>query len=142
MKGRSTDKFMRVPTVGMAGFRYLKSPGSKGGNTTKSSACLIVDVGYSFMHAVPVVLTDSNQPRIIPSAVRRINLGTKVLLGLLKEELGYRQLCNVQDDEVSMEECLEKLGYVVSEEDGGIDGEIDRGRNSVVGGMRKSARYV
>ncbi|XP_020909427.1 actin-related protein 6 isoform X2 [Exaiptasia diaphana] len=55
--------------------------------TEKHLVCLIIDAGYSFTHIVPVF-----NGKIIKKAVRRINVGGKLLTNHLKEIISYRQL--------------------------------------------------
>ncbi|PWN46779.1 actin-like ATPase domain-containing protein [Violaceomyces palustris] len=47
---------------------------------------LVLDCGYSYCHAVPIV-----KDKVQWNAVRRLNLGGKLLTNLLKETLSFRQ---------------------------------------------------
>ena len=62
-----------------------------GGEGTKSPAAraaagVVLDAGFSFTHAAPVF-----DGRVLPSGVRRINLGGKALTNYLKELVSYRR---------------------------------------------------
>lgn len=67
---------------------------------------LVLDSGFSFTHAVPVI-------RGIEHAryARRLNLGGKVLTNLLKEMVSFRSL-NMMDETVIMSAVKERLCYV------------------------------
>ena len=47
---------------------------------------LVVDIGHSYTHAVPIV-----KNKVIWDAVRRLDIGGKVLTSLLKVMFSYRQ---------------------------------------------------
>ena len=50
------------------------------------AAGLVVDAGFSFMHAAPVL-----GGRVLAAAVRRVNVGGKALTNHLKELVSYRR---------------------------------------------------
>lgn len=55
--------------------------------TANQAGCaLVLDAGFSFTHAVPIF-----SDVVLDSAVRRQNLGGKVLTNYLKELVSYRQ---------------------------------------------------
>ncbi|KAG5669944.1 hypothetical protein PVAND_000233 [Polypedilum vanderplanki] len=54
--------------------------------------CVVIDVGYSFSHIVPFV-----KGKKVLSAIRRIDVGGKLLTNHLKEIISYRYL-NVMDE--------------------------------------------
>ena len=68
--------------------------------------CLVVDCGYSFTHIVPFV----NGVRL-KKAVRRLDIGGKLLTNHLKEIISYRQL-HVMDETYVMNACREDCCYV------------------------------
>ncbi|XP_044735335.1 actin-related protein 6 [Chrysoperla carnea] len=68
--------------------------------------CLVVDSGFSFTHIVPYI----NGVKV-RSAIRRIDVGGKVLTNQLKEIISYRQL-NVMDETHVMNQCKEDCCYV------------------------------
>ena len=51
----------------------------------RAAAGLVVDAGFSFMHAAPVL-----GGRVLSAGVRRVNLGGKALTNYLKELVSYR----------------------------------------------------
>ena len=62
----------------------------------EEKCCLVVDAGYSFTHVVPFI----NGKRV-KEAVKRVDIGGKLLTNHLKEIISYRQIHVL--DEVSME---------------------------------------
>jgi len=67
----------------LSNFRYrIENP--------DSVCCLVVDCGYSFTHVAPYV-----QGERVKEAVKRIDLGGKLLTNYLKEVISYRYLCSV-----------------------------------------------
>ena len=66
---------------------------------------LIVESGFSFTHVVPIV-----DGQVVLSAVRRVNVGGKLLTNLLKETLSFRQV-NVQDSTFLVNKLKEQYSY-------------------------------
>ena len=52
----------------------------------RAAAGLVVDAGFSFMHAAPVL-----GGRVLSAGVRRVDLGGKALTNYLKELVSYRR---------------------------------------------------
>ena len=71
-----------------------------------SLCCLVVDSGYSFTHIVPYY-----KGRFVPEAVRRIDVGGKLLTNHLKENVSYRQL-HVLDETYVMNQVKEEVCFV------------------------------
>ena len=71
-----------------------------------SKCCIIVDVGYSFCHIIPYV----NDMKI-KAAIRRIDVGGKLLTNHLKEILSYRQL-HVMDETYVVNQVKEDSCFV------------------------------
>ncbi|XP_010230761.1 actin-related protein 6 [Brachypodium distachyon] len=67
---------------------------------------LVVDCGFSFTHASPVL-----QNFTLNYAVRRMDLGGKALTNYLKELVSYRSL-NVMDETLLIDDAKEKLCFV------------------------------
>ncbi|KAL4436635.1 hypothetical protein ABPG75_003774 [Micractinium tetrahymenae] len=67
---------------------------------------LVVDAGFSFTHAVPVF-----DWRVLPAAVRRIDLGGKALTNFMKELVSYRSI-NMMDEAYLLEHVKEQLCFV------------------------------
>jgi len=72
----------------------------------KEPCCLVIDCGFSFTHVVPFV-----HGRRVNDAVRRIDVGGKLLTNHLKEIISYRQL-HVLDETYVMNACREDCCYV------------------------------
>lgn len=70
------------------------------------STALVLDSGFSFTHAVPIV-----QRVELARCARRLNLGGKALTNLLKEMVSFRSL-NMMDETVIMNAVKERLCYV------------------------------
>lgn len=68
--------------------------------------CIIIDIGYSFTHIVPFV-----KGKKVLSAVRRIDVGGKLLTNHLKEIISYRYL-NVMDESYVMNQMKEDSCFV------------------------------
>lgn len=75
-------------------------------STTTPFCCIIIDMGYSFTHIVPVI-----KGKKIKSAIRRIEIGGKVLTNHLKEILSYRQLM-VMDETYVLNQVKEDSCFV------------------------------
>ncbi|MCO5572733.1 hypothetical protein L7F22_026492 [Adiantum nelumboides] len=71
----------------------------------RSRCSLIIDSGFSFTHASPVVYNVTCN-----AAVKRVDLGGKALTNYFKELVSYRTL-NMMDEQWIMEDVKEKLCY-------------------------------
>ncbi|XP_055701592.1 actin-related protein 6 [Phlebotomus papatasi] len=96
------ERMFRTTAPDMCAFNYL----SVGKKIVKPLACLIIDMGYSFTHIVPYI-----KGRKLKSAIRRIDVGGKVLTNHLKEILSYRQL-NVMDESYVINQVKEDSCFV------------------------------
>ena len=81
--------------------------------TTKSewlnddtNCCCVIDSGYSFTHVVPTYRGGA-----ITKAIRRLDIGGKVLTNLLKEAVTYRQW-NMMDEYHIVNDAKEQLSFV------------------------------
>lgn len=74
--------------------------------------CLVVDAGFSFTHIVPYA-----NGRRLREAVKRLDVGGKLLTNHLKEIISYRQL-HVMDETHVMNACREDCCYVSLDFDG------------------------
>ncbi|GAA5917473.1 hypothetical protein JCM6882_004893 [Rhodosporidiobolus microsporus] len=70
---------------------------------------LVIDAGFSFTHVVPVL-----RGAIVAGAVRRIDVGGKLLTNYLKELVSYRHWY-MMDQTIVMESAKEKACYVSRE---------------------------
>lgn len=68
--------------------------------------CLVIDLGYSFSHIIPFV-----KGKKVLSAIRRIDVGGKLLTNHLKEIISYRQL-NVMDESYVINQVKEDSCFV------------------------------
>ncbi|KAL3808669.1 hypothetical protein ACHAXA_001241 [Cyclostephanos tholiformis] len=93
----------------------------------KTSCCCVVDSGYSFTHIVPT----HRGGEALYDAIRRLNIGGKVLTNLLKESVTYRQW-NMMDEFHIINDAKEQLCFVSDE----FDEEMARARES-----RKGLRW-
>lgn len=73
---------------------------------TTPLCCLVIDLGYSFSHIVPFV-----KGKKVLSAVRRIDIGGKLLTNHFKEVISYRQL-NVMDESFVINQVKEDSCFV------------------------------
>lgn len=72
----------------------------------KHLCCLVVDSGFSFTHVVPIC-----NGKILKKAVRRMDVGGKLLTNHLKEIISYRQL-HVLDETYVMNQVKEDCCFV------------------------------
>lgn len=68
--------------------------------------CIVIEMGYSFTHIIPFVKGER-----VKSAIRRIDVGGKVLTNHLKEIISYRQL-NVMDESYVINQVKEDSCFV------------------------------
>lgn len=76
------------------------------GLAARAQCSLVVDCGFSFTHAAPVL-----QNFTLNYGVKRLDLGGKALTNYLKELVSYRSI-NVMDETLIMDEVKEKLCFV------------------------------
>ncbi|CBK25369.2 uncharacterized protein [Blastocystis hominis] len=67
---------------------------------------LVIESGFSFTHIIPIV-----DGSVVLDAVRRVNVGGKLLTNLLKETLSFRQM-NVQDCFYLVNKIKEAYSYL------------------------------
>lgn len=73
---------------------------------SRTQCSLVVDCGFSFTHAVPVLHNFT-----LNYAIKRIDLGGKAFTNYLKELVSYRSI-NVMDETFLMDDAKEKLCFV------------------------------
>lgn len=76
------------------------------GLAATAQCSLVVDCGFSFTHAAPVV-----QNFTLNYGVRRLDLGGKALTNYLKELVSYRSI-NLMDETLIIDDAKEKLCFV------------------------------
>lgn len=80
--------------------------GAHSTNGTAALRCaIVVDMGYSFTHIVPFI-----RGTRVKNAIRRIDVGGKLLTNHLKEMISYRQL-NVMDESYVINQVKEDACY-------------------------------
>lgn len=84
----------------------LKKLPNKSNVNPNLDCCVVVDMGYSFTHIVPFV-----RGKRVKSAIRRIDVGGKILTNHLKEIISYRQL-NVMDESYVINQMKEDTCFV------------------------------
>jgi actin-related protein 6 len=75
-------------------------------NAKKPLCCVVVDTGYSFTHIVPFI-----KGVMVKEAIRRVDIGGKLLTNHLKEIISYRQL-NVMDESYVINQAKEDSCFV------------------------------
>mmetsp|Transcript_39338 Transcript_39338/g.57876 ORF Transcript_39338/g.57876 Transcript_39338/m.57876 type:complete len:654 (-) Transcript_39338:40-2001(-) len=94
----------------MAAYRYISGHLENRSNdclaTDGTECCCVVDSGFSFTHVVPTV-----GAKAIENAIRRVNIGGKLLTNHLKEIVSYRQW-NMMDEFPIVNEAKERLCYL------------------------------
>lgn len=96
------DAVCKTTSVDLAAFNYTHGKDSTG----KPLCCLVVDIGYSFTHVVPFIKGVK-----VKEAIRRIDVGGKLLTNHLKEIISYRQL-NVMDESYVINQVKEDSCFV------------------------------
>lgn len=92
-----------------------------------TNCCCVVDSGFSFTHVVPT----HHAGEAIINAIRRLDLGGKVLTNLLKEYVTYRQW-NMMDEYHIVNDVKEQLCFVSDQ----FEKEMTKARNT-----RKGLRW-
>ena len=93
------SSILRLPACSYSSFLYQQAH--------PASLCsLVVDTGYSFTHIVPYY-----RGKIVEGAVKRIDVGGKLLTNYLKEIVSYRQL-HVMDETYVMNQVKEDTCFV------------------------------
>lgn len=88
--------------------------------------CLVVDSGYSFTHITPYY---SGRP--VKQAIRRIDVGGKVLTNHLKEVISYRQLM-VMDETHVVNQMKEDTCYVSTDFWGDMELAKKKGKENAI----------
>lgn len=77
-------------------------------------AALVIDAGFSFMHAVPCACggrTSAAWARPLAQGVRRVDVGGKALTNLLKEVVSFRHW-NMMEETLLVGDIKERLAFV------------------------------
>ena len=122
-EGLNFREYTRRPAASFSAYEYGRNAGvSYGGAeihysressdsvpTAPRSCCTVVDSGFSFTHAFPVI-----DNMVQKESVKRVNVGGKLLTNYLKELVSYRQW-NMMDETNIMEDVKEKLSYITND---------------------------
>lgn len=87
----------------LAAYEYVNSHDI---DEMKPLCCVVIDLGYSFSHIVPFI-----KGKKFLSAIRRIDVGGKLLTNHLKEVISYRYL-NVMDESYVINQMKEDSCFV------------------------------
>ncbi|GAA6009182.1 hypothetical protein JCM11491_005784, partial [Sporobolomyces phaffii] len=102
------EHYLRIP--GPAAIPYgLDARGPGNPLVHPPECCLVVDAGFSFTHVVPIL-----RGSVISSAVKRIDVGGKLMTNYLKELVSYRHWYMMDQTSV-MEHAKETACYVSTE---------------------------
>ena len=100
----------KMPAASLAAHHYALDPhhSSAGNNHRRREPdCVtVIDSGFSFTHIIPFY-----KGKAIREAVKRINVGGKLLTNFLKETVSYRQW-NMMDEFQLMNDAKEALCYI------------------------------
>ncbi|KAL7533877.1 hypothetical protein ACHAXR_005506 [Thalassiosira sp. AJA248-18] len=113
-----------IPDDAATGSTAANSSGEWINDNTK--CCCVVDSGYSFTHIVP-----THRGEALSRAIRRLNIGGKVLTNLLKEAVTYRQW-NMMDEYHIVNDAKEQLCFITDQ----FDKEMKQAH-----GIRKGFRW-
>ena len=99
-------EYLRRPAAWFSAYEYSQANPLGDRCTSSPNSCTIVDSGFSFTHIMPFV-----EGKCCKSAVKRVNVGGKLLTNFLKEIVSYRQW-NMMDEFKLMDQVKEQLCYV------------------------------
>ena len=88
--------------------------------TPRPECMLVLDLGYSYCHAVPLLSGIPHYP-----SVRRLELGGKMLINLLKETLSFQQL-DMMDESWLMSHLFARTAFVAAEPGRRVYGSDDK----------------
>lgn len=94
------ESLLRTTAADLCYHNYILS------KTSIPLGCVVVDMGYSFTHIIPFI-----KGRKVKEAIRRIDIGGKVLTNHFKELISYRQL-NVMDESYVINQVKEDVCFV------------------------------
>ena len=100
------DRFLRRPAPWFVAYEHEQEVLHGEREARYPSCCTVVDSGFSFTHVMPFI-----EGKCVKSAVKRVNVGGKLLTNYLKELVSYRQW-NMMDEFKLMDQVKEELCYV------------------------------
>lgn len=98
------ESLLRTTAADLAAFNYCTN--SLNPAVSQLECCVVIDMGYSFTHIIPFV-----KGKKVKDAIRRIDIGGKLLTNHLKEMISYRQL-NVMDESYVINQVKEDACFV------------------------------
>ena len=75
------ERMLKTTSADLAAYNYYTNDN----NNNNLKCCVVIDIGYSFTHIVPFI-----KGKRIKNAIRRIDVGGKLLTNHLKEIISYR----------------------------------------------------
>lgn len=99
----------------------------------RPQSMLVLDLGYSYCHTIPII-----NGVVHHSSVRRLELGGKMLINLLKETLSFKQL-DMMDESWLMSHIFAKTSFVAAEVGHRVYGADDRVKSQLEAVERKHA---
>ena len=102
------DQYLRRPAPWFSAYEHEQEVLHGVREAKYPSCCTVIDSGFSFTHIMPFI-----QGKCVKSAVKRVNVGGKLLTNYLKEIVSYRQW-NMMDEFKLMDQVKEELCYVSS----------------------------
>lgn len=97
------QEYCRKPASYFSAYHFSQRPPD---GTVNPQCVTIVDSGFSFSHVIPYI-----DNKCVKNAVKRVNVGGKLLTNYLKEIVSYRQW-NMMDEYFLMNHVKEELCYV------------------------------
>lgn len=94
------ESLYRTTSADLAYYHYSQT------QETEPLGCIVVDMGYSYTHVVPFI-----KGHKVKEAIRRIDIGGKVLTNHLKDLISYRQL-NVMDETYVINQAKEDACFM------------------------------
>nr|CAI5860345.1 unnamed protein product [Callosobruchus analis] len=98
------SSMFRLNPTDLAYLKYVKDH-----NLPKSTPCMIIDTGFSFTHIIPYI----NGNKYL-NAIRRLNVGGKLLTNHLKDIISYRQY-NVMEETYVINQVKEDTCYIAQD---------------------------
>lgn len=94
------ESYIRLSASKLAAIHYANE------RDNQVSSCIVIDMGYSFIHIIPFI-----KGKYIKKAIKRIEVGGKVLTNYFKEVVSYRHL-NMMDESYVANQIKEDVCFV------------------------------
>ncbi|CDW98976.1 hypothetical protein [Sporisorium scitamineum] len=99
----------------------------------RPQAMLVLDLGYSYCHAIPIINGIPHSP-----SIRRLELGGKMLINLLKETLSFQQL-DMMDESWLMSHIFARTSFVAASVGERVYGAREKVQRELEAVLRKEA---